>query len=60
MNYVIGVMTPTNARQFVALSGRIKQQAGSSASRVLSVKSPDNFAEANLTGPLQGVNPQKG
>ena len=54
MNYVIGVMTPTNARQFVALSGKIKQQAGSSASRVLSVKSPDNFAEANLTGPSKG------
>lgn len=51
MNYVIGVMTPTNAqRQFVALSDGIKQQAGSVASRVPFRASRDNFAEAHITG----------
>ena len=53
MNYVIGVMTPWNACQFQALSGEVKQQAGSSASRASSVKSPDNLAEANFT-PARG------
>lgn len=47
-------MTPWNACQFQALSGEVKQQAGSSASRASFVKSPDNIAEANFTGPLKG------
>ena len=53
MNYVIKVKTPWNACQFQALSVRIKQQAGSSASSVLTVKSLNNLAEADVTGPLK-------
>ncbi len=38
------------ACQFAALSGEIKQQAGSSASRVSSMTSLNNIAEAHFTG----------
>lgn len=51
MNYDFGVMTPTNACQFVALSRSIMLRTAGGCAKVLFMTSPRVIAEANLTAP---------
>lgn len=54
MNYDPGVMTPTNACQFVALSKMIMLRSTGGSAKVIFMTSPRIIAEANITA-LIGV-----